>query len=107
MGGVEVGAPGTVFEGEGRARLTGGPGCGEVFPSIDGRAGSRCESGAVPPLSPGSDPQGRHYRAAVGRLREAPIREPGNCSRRSFVPGRGYPEEGSPDDAVIWHRAAL
>ena len=62
-----------------------------VLRSSDGRAGSRCESGAVPPLSPGSDSRASHDRAAVGRLGEAPIREPGDCSRRSFACGARLP----------------
>jgi hypothetical protein len=63
--------------------------------SVDGGGGSRCESGAVPPLSPGSDPSCWPRPRSGGKAGAASIREPGNSGRRSFVPGRGYPEEGS------------
>ena len=39
-----------------RGRLTGGRGCGEVFPSIDGQGRKPGANPARPPLSPGRRP---------------------------------------------------
>jgi nicotinate-nucleotide--dimethylbenzimidazole phosphoribosyltransferase len=64
--------------------------------SSDGRAGSRCESGAVPRLSPGSDSRVSHDRVRGGKA-EGSV-DPGARRLRPPDPtpaGRGYPGEGA------------